>query len=71
MDVGEDKEDRSSTARIKKYKNKGLSVEEGRKKREEEGFQLRKSKRDEQVSFLMVDLYHIVTGHVSPGKQDY
>ena len=35
--------------RLKAYKLKGLNVEEVRRRREEEGIQLRKSRRDEQV----------------------
>ena len=35
--------------RLKSYKNKGLDVEEMRRRREDEGLQIRKSKRDEQV----------------------
>ena len=35
--------------RLKSYKNKGQDVEEGRRRREEEGVQLRKAKREEQV----------------------
>ncbi len=37
------------SSRIKDYKHKGFDLEKGRKKRLEEGIQLRKSKRDEQV----------------------
>ena len=36
-------------SRLKSYKNKGQDLEEGRRRREEEGVQLRKAKRDEQV----------------------
>lgn len=39
----------SGENRLKSYKTKGLTLEESRRKREEEGVQLRKSKRDEQV----------------------
>ena len=35
--------------RIKAYKNKALDSQELRRRREEEGVQLRKQKRDEQV----------------------
>lgn len=38
-----------SSSRIKSYKNKGQDLEEGRRRREEEGVQLRKAKREEQV----------------------
>ena len=44
-------------SRLKSYKTRGLNVEEVRRKREEEGVQLRKSKREEQVcSVLGLDL---------------
>ena len=36
-------------SRFKSYKTKGLDVEEVRRRKEEEGLQLRKSKREEQV----------------------
>lgn len=36
-------------ARLKSYKNKSLNPEEMRRRREEEGLQLRKQKKDEQV----------------------
>ena len=49
MEVGVDPGDPTVMPRIFQYKNRGQSVTEGRKKREEEGLQLRKSKRDEQV----------------------
>lgn len=35
--------------RLKSYKTKGFSLDESRRKREEEGIVLRKCKRDEQV----------------------
>ena len=35
--------------RLKSYKNKGQDLDEGRRRREEEGVQLRRAKRDEQV----------------------
>lgn len=35
--------------RLKSYKNKALDSQELRRRREEEGIQLRKQKRDEQV----------------------
>lgn len=35
--------------RLKSYKTKGLDVEEVRRRREEEGVQLRRSRREEQV----------------------
>ena len=36
-------------SRLKDYKNKGLDAEELRRRREEEGVQIRKSKRDDEV----------------------
>ena len=39
-------------ARLKSYKTKGLNVEEIRRRREEEGIQLRRSKRDELVRIV-------------------
>lgn len=39
-------------ARLKSYKNKSLNTDEMRRRREEEGLQLRKQKKDEQVSNL-------------------
>ena len=42
----------ASGDRLKSYKTKG-NVEEGRRRREEEGVQLRKLKREEQVSLLI------------------
>ena len=36
-------------SRFKSYKTKGLDVEEVKRRKEEEGLQLRKSKREEQV----------------------
>ena len=44
---GEDAKKQST--RIKSYKTRGLDVEEVRRRKEEEGVQLRKSKREEQV----------------------
>ena len=38
--------------RLKSYKTKGLDAEELRKRREDEGLVLRKSKREEQVCVL-------------------
>lgn len=38
-------------ARLKSYKNKSLNTDEMRRRREEEGLQLRKQKKDEQVSW--------------------
>lgn len=39
--------------RMKSYKNNALNPQEMRRRREEEGIQLRKQKREEQVSTLM------------------
>lgn len=36
-------------ARLRSYKNKSLNTDEMRRRREEEGLQLRKQKKDEQV----------------------
>lgn len=38
--------------RMKSYKNNALNPQEMRRRREEEGIQLRKQKREEQVSIL-------------------
>lgn len=38
-----------ANARLKSYKNKALDTAEMRRRREEEGVQLRKAKREEQV----------------------
>lgn len=40
-------------ARLKSYKNKSLNTDEMRRRREEEGLQLRKQKKDEQVSKVL------------------
>ena len=39
--------------RLKSYKHKGQDLEEGRRRREEEGVQLRKAKREEQVCYYI------------------
>lgn len=39
-----------SNVRLKSYKNKALDSSEMRRRREEEGVQIRKAKREEQVS---------------------
>ena len=51
-------------ARLKSYKNKALNSDEMMRRREEEGLQLRKQKKDEQVcmSFNMSDLEIIIKG---------
>ena len=41
--------------RLRSYKNKGMDSEELRRRREEEGIQLRKQKREQQVC-LFLDL---------------
>lgn len=46
--------------RLKAYKNKGLDLEELRRQREEEGVQLRKQKRDEQVIIIIKTIYRAV-----------
>ena len=46
----------ASKERMRNYKNKAKDQDELRRRREEEGIQLRKQKRDEQVSN---DLYQI------------
>ncbi|MEQ2271504.1 hypothetical protein XENORESO_005166 [Xenotaenia resolanae] len=43
-------------ARLKSYKNKSLNTDEMRRRREEEGLQLRKQKKDEQVSDLFCSI---------------
>lgn len=40
-------------SRLKSYKTRGLNVEEVRRKRGEEGIQLRKSKREDQVCWVV------------------
>ena len=40
----------SANHRMKAYKYKGLGTDEMRRRREEEGIQLRKQKRDQQVT---------------------
>lgn len=42
----------NQNSRLKSYKNKGLDAEELRRRREEEGVQIRKAKREEQVRIL-------------------
>lgn len=42
--------------RLKSYKNKALDSLELRRRREEEGIQLRKQKRDEQVSLPYMEV---------------
>ncbi len=52
--------------RMKSYKNKALNPQEMRRRREEEGIQLRKQKREEQVCHnLKVYIKGYMTGSVS------
>lgn len=53
----------SGENRLKSYKTKGLTLEESRRKREEEGVQLRKSKRDEQVRDTVNPADKILVSH--------
>lgn len=46
-------------ARLKSYKNKSLNTEEMRRRREEEGLQLRKQKKDEQVRTVWKVTLHV------------
>lgn len=46
----------SPANRLKSYKNKALDSQELRRRREEEGIQLRKQKRDEQVNTIFTML---------------
>ena len=48
--------------RLKSYKTKGLDVTEVRRRREEEGVQLRRSRREEQVRTTLRT--HLHTLHV-------
>ena len=50
----------ASGERWKSYKTKG-NVEEGRRRREEEGVQLRKLKREEEVSTMLCPLVTVLT----------
>uniref|UniRef100_A0A673M8U9 Importin subunit alpha n=1 Tax=Sinocyclocheilus rhinocerous TaxID=307959 RepID=A0A673M8U9_9TELE len=51
--------------RMNRYKNKALNLEEMRRRREEEGIQLRKQKREQQVtvhfSFFSCSLLHVLS----------
>lgn len=47
-------------ARLKSYKNKSLNTDEMRRRREEEGLQLRKQKKDEQVGKAWRKLFRTV-----------
>ena len=44
-------------ARMKSYKNKGMDQSEMRRRREEEGIQLRKQKREEHVREIIFKLF--------------
>lgn len=50
--------------RLKSYKNKGQDIDEGRRRREEEGVQLRKAKREEQVGYNRA-LLHYRSAHTN------
>ena len=54
----------ASGERWKSYKTKG-NVEEGRRRREEEGVQLRKLRREEQVSTVMKYLLLISISNIN------
>lgn len=47
--------------RMKSYKNKALNPEEMRRRREEEGIQLRKQKREQQVTLILTSLCTALT----------
>uniref|UniRef100_A0A8C6T548 Importin subunit alpha n=1 Tax=Neogobius melanostomus TaxID=47308 RepID=A0A8C6T548_9GOBI len=47
-------------ARLKSYKNKSLNTDEMRRRREEEGLQLRKQKKDEQTKWQTIIYSHFV-----------
>ena len=49
----------SAENRLKSYKTKGLDVTEVRRRREEEGVQLRRSKREEQVRTYVYTCTHM------------
>lgn len=54
---------------MNRYKNKALNLDEMRRRREEEGIQLRKQKREQQVTFLIfiVHYYRFFRLVTSPG----
>ncbi len=43
--------------RMNRYKNKALNLEEMRRRREEEGIQLRKQKREQQVTVHLISFF--------------
>ena len=49
--------------RLKAYKNKGMDAQEMRRRREEEGIQLRKQKREEQVGQCSKTLFVSLGAH--------
>lgn len=51
--------------RMNRYKNKALNPEEMRRRREEEGIQLRKQKREQQVFHLSPP---VTSPHPEPGR---
>ncbi|XP_050182351.1 importin subunit alpha-7 isoform X1 [Myiozetetes cayanensis] len=51
----------SENYRMKSYKNKALNLEEMRRRREEEGIQLRKQKREQQVTVILSRLCSALT----------
>uniref|UniRef100_A0AAQ4QW14 Importin subunit alpha n=1 Tax=Gasterosteus aculeatus aculeatus TaxID=481459 RepID=A0AAQ4QW14_GASAC len=55
-------------ARLKSYKNKSLNTDEMRRRREEEGLQLRKQKKDEQGGVISEDMTQMIFSS-SPEQQ--
>ena len=47
--------------RLKMFKNRGMDQDECRRRREEEGIQLRKQKREQQVSHVLLSLSSLST----------
>lgn len=58
-------------SRLKSYKTRGLNVEEVRRKRGEEGIQLRKSKREDQVCWAASSLQIIMSPYAKKGNIVY
>ncbi|KAF4804891.1 Importin subunit alpha-5 [Turdus rufiventris] len=54
--------------RLKSYKNKSLNPDEMRRRREEEGLQLRKQKREEQSAVITADMIEMIFSN-SPEQQ--